>query len=506
MAAGRKTVSASEGAGGAWRRRWARWRPYVVPVALLLAITLPHLGQGDWRGDAGWYSAIGLDAWRTGSLWTLHAGPGELYFNKPPLVFWVHGLFLHVFGPTLWAARLPTVLAACGCVIATVGIARAWAGRWPAMLAGCVLAVTYEFFRRNREISLDLWQLMFMLGAVWAIAVGVKRGRASGVSWAVMAGVPLGLALMTKPLMALAVLPVLAVWMTWAGEARRVWGLALTGVVAVAVASPWHVSMAMLHGPLFTGQYFGAEIAARAAGEAVGGQLEAKPIWFYLMLLVSTYWPWLAFVAGAAWTWRKRKEVGSSIGTARSDSAVLLKLAVAWTAAWLVMLTIFADRRPRYALPLYPGLAWMAMTGLLSVVGLRPLLRGWMKWTLLAAVVAGSVFAALPVKVQGGASKQWVEFFDWMRVNAPGGVHDGAFSGAPGARVYLVMGKWPAPTRDRRERVIAEPSEGDLLAYHRRGGRVPGANEVVVFESGDLKVTRLGPGGWKPELLADPGE
>lgn len=507
---GKEPVSASQ-TGGAWRRGWARWRPYVVPVALLLAVTLPHLGQGDWRGDAGWYSAIGLDAWRTGNLWTLRAGPGEFYFNKPPLVFWIHGLFLHVFGPTLWAARLPTVLAACGCVIAAVGIARVWVGRWPAMLAGCVLALTYEFFRRNREISLDLWQLMFMLGGVWAIAVGVKHGRAGGAMWALLAGVPLGLALMTKPLMALAVLPVLAVWMIWASEARRVWWVALTGLVAVVVASPWHVSMAMLHGSLFTGQYFGAEIAARAAGEAVGGQLEEKPVWFYLALLGSTYWPWLVFVVVGVWgqstrAGRPPPQIGERRAASGSKQAELFKLAAVWTVAWLIMLTIFADRRPRYALPLYPSLAWMAMVGLLAAAGLRPALRGWMKWALPAAVVGGAIFAALPVKVQGGASKQWVEFFEWVRMNAPTGVHDGAFGGAPGARVYLVTGKWPEPTRDRRERVITEPAEGTLLAYHRRGGRVPGANEVVVFESGDLKITKLGSGGWKPELMADPGE
>lgn len=485
----------------ATRRAWARFRVYAIPAAVLAAITLPHLGQGDWRGDAGWYSAIALQAWRSGQWWTLHAEPGQLYFNKPPLVFWIHGLFLHALGPGIAAARLPTVLVSVGCLVATVGIARGWVARWPALLAGVVLALTYEFFRRNREISLDLWQLLFMLLSVWLIATAVKKDRAGP---ALLAGLPLGLALLCKPLVALAALPILAVWMVWARAGRRAWWLLLTGLVAVAVAAPWHVSMAVIHGPAFTGQYFGTEIAARAAGEAVGGQLEPKPAWFYLELLISTYWPWLAMVVIAGWTWwrRRAKDAGNS------RAAPLLKLGIVWTLAWLVLLSIFADRRPRYALPLYPGLAWIAASGLASValVGLRPVLRGWMKWALPAAIVGGVVFAALPVRVQRGADPQWPAFFDWVRANAPGGVLDGAFSGAPAARMYLETGRWPGPTRDRHERVIAEPSEGDLLAYHRRGGRVPGPNEFVVFESGDLKVTRLGAGGWKPEVVGDPGE
>ena len=68
-------------------RKWCRWQVYVLPAILFLAVTLPHLGQGDFRGDAGWYSAIGVQAWRTGKLWTLWGEPGLPYFNKPPMAY-----------------------------------------------------------------------------------------------------------------------------------------------------------------------------------------------------------------------------------------------------------------------------------------------------------------------------------------------------------------------------------------------------------------------------------
>src|SRR5687767_7527832 len=106
------------------RHAWLRARIYILPALALLAVTLPHLEQGDFRTDTGWYSAIGLQAWRTGELWTLYGEPGQPYFNKPPLAFWVHGLALRLLGPSVLAARLPTVLAGLGCVLATVGIVR----------------------------------------------------------------------------------------------------------------------------------------------------------------------------------------------------------------------------------------------------------------------------------------------------------------------------------------------------------------------------------------------
>ena len=89
-------------------RRWCRWRVWLIPIVVLFCVTLPHFGQGDWmRTDGAWYGAIGVQAWRTGELWTLQAEPGTPYFNKPPLVFWIHGLVLHTLGVGAWQARLP---------------------------------------------------------------------------------------------------------------------------------------------------------------------------------------------------------------------------------------------------------------------------------------------------------------------------------------------------------------------------------------------------------------
>ncbi|MCH9057519.1 MAG: glycosyltransferase family 39 protein [Planctomycetes bacterium] len=182
-------------------RRWARLRPWLIPAVLLLCVTLPHLGDGDWqRGDSGWYTAIGVQAWRTGELWTLMGEPGQPYFNKPPLVFWITGFVAWIFGPSAWAARLPTIAAAPGCVLATVGITRVFATRRTALTVGVVLALSVEFFRRTREVSLDLWQLVFLLLALWIAAGAVKDQRWRRLA---LAGLPSGLALMCKPMVAL---------------------------------------------------------------------------------------------------------------------------------------------------------------------------------------------------------------------------------------------------------------------------------------------------------------
>ncbi|MCZ7633393.1 MAG: glycosyltransferase family 39 protein [Phycisphaerales bacterium] len=181
-------------------------RHWLLPLVFLLCMTLPHLGQGDWqRTDGAWYGAIAVQAWRTGELWTLHGPPGQPYFNKPPLAFWLHGLSLHAAGPGAHAARLPSVLAACAGLLATVWTVRMLAGRRAALLSGATLSLTAEYLRRTREISLDLWQAAFILFAV-ALLVRATRtrrsGRAAGTLWACASGASLGAALLTKPLVA----------------------------------------------------------------------------------------------------------------------------------------------------------------------------------------------------------------------------------------------------------------------------------------------------------------
>lgn len=492
-------------------RAWHRWRVYLVPAIIFLAVTLPHLEYGDFRVDTGLYAAVGLQAWRTGELWTLHAGD-QPYFNKPPLPFWIHGLVLHWAGPTILAARLPTIVAALGSLLTTIAIARVMAGTRTALAAGVVLALTSEMFRHVRAISLDIWQLLFMLLAVLLAAVAVKRGRWSLLA---LAGAPLGLALLCKPFMAMLVPPILALWLVWNGQTRRLpWIAAMIGV-AIAVAAPWHLSMLALHGDAFADQYLGREVIQRATGEHITS--DGDPVWDYVLLIAETYWPWLLFFGLALVTW------GRGLWLSRDDRAP--RLALIWIAVWLVGLSIFPDRRPRYALPLWPMMAMLG--GMWLAVWPWAWLRRWegrlIAGLTAAVLVIGVTLALLPVpRTQAEAAgsvravsarvfgdppePQWPALFEWIRENQIEALWEGSLSMQAQSRLYLELGWWPRASVERNGTPGTPPPEGALLLYHRRGGRVPGENEAVVFEADALSVTRLGPGGWRPVKSPDPGE
>jgi hypothetical protein len=270
--------------------------------------------------------------------------------------------------------------------------------------------------------------------------------------------------------------------------------------------------MAALHGREFTDQYFGAEIADRAVGRLQAGHKAPPPVWFYVSQIARTYWPWLACVALFVAAWAR--------GTMRRRHVRAARLAAAWTLVWLVLLTVYPDRRDRYALVLFPGLAWMAGLGLAAVGApwVRRLERAALRALAPLAVVAAVALAAAPVRMQGPPERHWREFDEWLATQLPDGkspeLWQGSIGGAQGARIFLEHGAWPVTTRDRRGNVVRPPPPGALLVYHARGGAGPGANETVVFASTpdapgrtpDLRVTRLDSGVWGPEPLADPGE
>ena len=462
------------------RRAWQ----FALPVIALLALTLPHLDQGDFRTDTGRYAAVGLQAWRDPAcFWTLHLQPTTPYFNKPPLVFWIHGLALHLGGVNLVAARLPSILAAALCVLLTAHLGRRLMGRATGLAAGLILALTYEFFRRTREISLDLWQLLFMLAAVAMVVEGVRR---RGPGWVVAAGFPLGLALLCKPLMALLALPLLALWLTMAGRKQQAAALPGTVLLALAVAIPWHAAMAVQHGAAFTARYFGAEVAARTLG-----RVNAEPCWYYLAEIGRTYWPWMLGLGAAGFVALRRSQ-------SRCHRLGVLWAAL-WAAGWFIALSLFPDKRPRYELPMYPALALLAAHGLvrLRIPALRMAYRRALQPLAGLLVAVSLTLALLPVRVQAPPDANWTALLHDLRLPAGVRVFSAALSTNDEGCYYLATERWPESVRRADGTLRDDIPEGSVLIYTDGLQPQPGGHETLVARHGPYTATRLGPGGWR---------
>jgi len=478
-----------------------RFKLYLLPCLLLLCLTVPHLDQGDFRRDTGRYAAVGHYMWSGGHLGVPYLNPETPYFNKPPLALLIHGLFLKTFGVSLAVARIPSILAALGVLILSMTAVRQIGSRAEAVASGFVLASTMEFFRRSREISLDFWQLFFMMAAVVLILRALRVSNESSLAMAkrgegcttrpeqakacttnmwllAAAGVPLGLALLCKPLVALLVIPIAARWCLWAKQKRLIlWLFLATFPVAFLVALPWHWHMYSVFGDRFLDQYFGKEVVDRARG-----LLLRQPIYYYVVENLRTYWPWLPVLAFAAFHRFKQQE------HPRPPRRDLVVFGLWWVFVMFMLLSIFPDKKPNYALPLFPMLSWVVAAGLCRFPFRK--LRSWYKLQLpWLAPSTAALFIALtiaPIQFQKGADKNWTTLLHWMSQNASaeGAIFEAGLDYNDVCYFYLKTGKWLRHWRD--EELAANVALKPILLTH--STYAPGPDFQPAFSAGTYVI------------------
>lgn len=459
-------------------------------MVVLVALWVPGIWQGAYRTDTGGYAAIALHAWRDGSLFPLWAGD-QPYFNKPPLTFWIHGLILHAFGPELWAARLGSLLAAMILVVATGAAGRALAGPRVGFGAALVLALTVDVFRATRSISLDLWLAAWLSVAVWLVALGVRRGRAGLI---VCAGVPIALALLTKPFTGLIALPLLGLWLLFE-RPRAILPLLGAGILAVALAAPWHVAMSLRFPGVFWAEYLGRQVLDRATG----ANAEPAAWWYYVKELSARHWPWLIAVVGAIAC--APRTLFPTTGDApargrRPRAASALRLSLLWTGAWLVGLSIFADKAARYALPMVPALSLLAALWIArdAPAWARRLWRPLARWSAPALVAIALALCLINPKIHGGQSPHWAALEEFLRERPGEPVFIAPRLTWAAANVYLMTGRWPGTARDAQAIERAEPGTdppvGSLLLVRTDTGAAPRSVDPPVWSFGPLVVVR----------------
>jgi 4-amino-4-deoxy-L-arabinose transferase-like glycosyltransferase len=401
--------------------------------------------------------------------------PERPFYNKPPMALWIHGLFLRIFGMHLAVARLPSILAAIGVLMFSMLAVRNLGTAMQAFLSGIVLASTYEFFRRSREISLDMWQLFFMMSAVWLMTRAIRKDSRWPV---VLCGLPLGLALLCKPLVALMCLPIFAIWLVMSDHRRFAWSLAAGALpLAVIVAAPWHLYMYVAFGHRFIDQYFVGEILNRAQRTD-----QQSPVYYYLAENIWTYWPWMIGLALAVYFWMKKRP-------ARNE---LVVLAAVWVLVWFVAISLFADRKPNYALPLYPMLAWMAAWGLSRLLGSAAELSAWyqknFRWIVGALALVFITISVLPIEFQKPPEKNWLALTGWMKtqhIDAAGlayaniDLNDVCY-------VYLKTGRWMKSLPRAKE----ENPAADFEVVTKFLGKEKPRGSNPLFHSGPVYVVK----------------
>ncbi len=352
------------------------WLLVAVIAALVLLFNLEGSPMRPY--DEGLYGRLARNALSTGQ-W-MHAveadGSFSDHLSKPPLSVWLTGLSMAVFGPSVWSLRLPFALCAwLGIVVCTSWGMRAQGVRF-GLCWGAALTLCAATLRWGRYACIEPMFVAFGLLALWGQAESIVAGSGSGagasrrrsVAWAVLAGLGLTLAFMTKQLaVGLFVVPMLVVEVvarrSTGGRRLERW-LPSFGL-PVVLGGAWLGWMFTHVGEPFVEVFFRRSIGARVAGFAKGSNHNQLNELADIVSDVALPFPWLIGVLVVLlMPWSMRAGARASEGGDGPASASLL----AWSmSAWMLTGLLLYDQVSRTLLPWYAfglvppmlaGIAW----------------------------------------------------------------------------------------------------------------------------------------------------
>jgi hypothetical protein len=320
-----------------------------VAAALILAVTLPLFlpGLGDrhiWTPLEARYALVAREM-LAGGHWILPHLGGEVYPDKPPLLFWSIGL-ISVLGSGVseWTARLPTALAAIGSCLMTWRLGTRLFSSTAGTTAALVLATSGGFFWSGRQALPDMLLTLWTTGAAWALWEWVAAGRRSA---AIVAGVCMGLATLTKGpvglvLPALSALLYLSVRRLW--PMLRGWDALLCFGAFLGVTLTWFLA-AVAQGGL---EYARATLLHHSLERYARAWEHTAPWFFYLGAFPAEFLPWTLVLPYA---------LASGAKLRRSPARAGWCFALCWLVTILVFFSISTGKRDIYMLPAFPAAA-----------------------------------------------------------------------------------------------------------------------------------------------------
>jgi 4-amino-4-deoxy-L-arabinose transferase len=294
-------------------------------------------------------------------------------WEKPVLYYWLTSATYLVTGSTESAARSWSALSGVGLALLVWGIARRATGRQDvAWLAAAVVATSFGYFSIARAALPDLPLTFCITLGIWAAlravdAAGSRRagpfGPAAAMKWWMLAGVGAGAGFLMKGPVALVVPAIVLLPIAWR-ERRRirvdVRGIVVAALIAAAIGLPWYVAMWLEHGNAYLQSFFVADNLERFTTERFN---DARPIWFYLPVLLGGLMPWsvylVAFGLDALARARRR-----TLRLDDTDWRLLL-----WAILPILFFTVSIGKQPRYILPVLPPLAVFVARGIVERMG-----------------------------------------------------------------------------------------------------------------------------------------
>lgn len=405
-------------------------------------------------------------------LVTTYGGAPDLWNTKPPLLIWLMAVSTMLFGPSEWALRLPSALAALGTLFLVMTFVRRATGSVAtAVFAAGALLLSPGFFGEHgaRTADYDSLLLFFVTAYLFLLFSVVHRARPAA-STMVAAGLLIAGAVLTKSIAGLIPGAGVAVYLIATARLPRLWRSARYARMLVAALAPVLLFFLAREavGPGYLAAAWRNDVVGRFSESLIGAQ---SPPWFYAEILYAGW-----FLAGALLL---LLPIVFADVKGKARAALTYSLCIAGVS--LVALSFASTKLLHYALPIFPLLAVAAaiiaraMAGKIAGAwarGSRPSAASGLLVLLCALLTANFAATAVHWRYRGFPERQFYTqamygslFASLQRQGAhrihvidPGFVLEGVPHYAPLLRGYQLM--WRDRGLDVRHHVDAGSVEG----------------------------------------------
>jgi len=302
--------------------------------------------------DEGRYGDISRAMFETGD-WLTPRINGFPFMHKPPLLHWISSGLMEIFGVHLWVLRLVPVLAGTLMLVSLFFFVRKYINERVAQLSALILATSLLFFGSSQYVNHDLLVATWMTLTVFCFADFTLSGKKSilFLGYVACAGGFLSKGLIGVLVPGMVILP----WVIYCKEWRKIPSLLnpLGILLFICLVGPW-LYLAQHHYANFLNYFFIDQQFSRFSSSGFNNK---QPWFFYLVILLISFLPWLLVTGLKGAKQHIRSVVPSPI------LALLL-----W---WFVSVTIFFSIPPSklagYILPVVAPLtilitAWVQQT------------------------------------------------------------------------------------------------------------------------------------------------
>ncbi len=318
-----------------------------LPFVVLL-YTIGYSPWGLWEPDEGRYADIGQAMLDSGDFVTPRLN-GEIYLDKPPLVYWVTAAGLAAWGSGETGARFGQTIFAAGCLLLTWWLGRLLFDDRRGRLAAIVLASAIEFFAGSHLLTLDLALTFFVALTLICFLKGYRAATGAG-PWFLAMWAAAAAAVLTKGPIG-AVLPGLTIvaflWIR--RDLKRLRDLRpVSGpLLFLAIAAPWYLAVSWRN-PDFPRYFFLHEHVQRFFSTV---HRRPGPPYYYVPVALLGLLPWTLILP--AHVIRQRSRILSMV-TLRSEAGAMV---AAWILPGFLLFSLAQSKLPLYLLPLFPAVA-----------------------------------------------------------------------------------------------------------------------------------------------------